>query len=33
MDDWTNRSTNTKRITQVLFDQKMFNNTNDFDKA
>lgn len=33
LDDWTNRSTNTKRITQVLFDQKMFNNTNDFDKA
>lgn len=30
LDDWTNRGGNTKRITEVLFDQKMFENTNDF---
>ncbi len=32
IDDWTNRGTTNKRLTNVVFDQQMFENTNDFNQ-
>ncbi|HKL44415.1 MAG TPA: hypothetical protein VJ892_03990 [Candidatus Absconditabacterales bacterium] len=32
IDDWTNRGTTNRRLNNVVFDQQMFENTNDFDQ-